>query len=56
MAKKKIISASFIGEQVTLESTDQAREFYNQSRFGTLLDDGRVLLSLLEGFYLLQNY
>lgn len=37
------------------ESSDNAREFYNQSRYGELLDDGRVQLSLIESVYLLEK-
>ena len=37
------------------ESSDDARELYNQSRYGNLLDDGRVQLSLIEALYLLEK-
>ena len=37
------------------ESSDNGREFYNQSRYGELLDDGRVQLSLTEALYLLEK-
>lgn len=36
------------------ENSGEARELFNQSRFGSLLDNGRVQLSLLEGLYLME--
>ena len=52
---KEPVKASFSNERVLTESSDNARELYNQSRFGELLDDGRVQLSLIEGLYLLEK-
>lgn len=43
------------GERVITESSDDARDFYNQSRFGTLNEGGKVELSLLEALYLLER-
>ncbi len=43
------------GERVITESSDDAREFFNQSRFGTLNESGKVELSLLEALYLLER-
>ena len=43
------------GERVISESSDDARDFYNQSRFGTLNEGGKVELSLLEALYLLER-
>ena len=37
------------------ESSDNGRDLYNQSRYGNLLDDGRVQLSLIEALYLLEK-
>jgi tRNA-intron endonuclease len=37
------------------ENTDTARILFNQSRFGTLLETGRVQLSLIETLYLLDK-
>jgi len=42
-------------ERVLTENTDAAHELYNQSRFGNLLEDGKVQLSLLEALYLLEK-
>ncbi len=50
--KKKPIKSVFAEERVITENSDEARELYNQSRYGTLLDNGKVQLSLLEAFYL----
>jgi tRNA-intron endonuclease len=52
--KKKVIS--FLSEtKVITESSDEAREFYNQSRFGSVTDAGKVELSLLEALYLFEK-
>ena len=42
-------------ERVLTESSDNARDLYNQSRYGNLLDDGRIQLSLPEALYLLEK-
>ena len=52
---KKIVKAEFAKEKVITENSDEAREFYNTSRFGSLLDNGRVQLSLLEALYLIDK-
>ncbi|MBI2656345.1 hypothetical protein HYX03_01245, partial [Candidatus Woesearchaeota archaeon] len=49
------VKAYFSNERALTESSDNARELYNQSRFGELLDDGRVQLSLIEALYLLEK-
>lgn len=49
------VKATFSNERVLTESSDGARELYNQSRYGEMLDDGRVQLSLIEGLYLLEK-
>lgn len=41
-------------DRILTENTDAAREFFNQSRFGAMLEGGRVQLSLLEGLYLME--
>ncbi len=53
--KKKAVKGILAGERVITESSDEAREFYNQSRFGTLTDNGKVELSLLEALYLIEK-
>jgi len=55
-AKKKIVVKGILaGEKVITEASDEARELYNQSRFGMLSETGKVELSLLEGFYLFEK-
>ena len=49
---KEPVKAYFSNERVLTESSDNGRELYNQSRFGELLDDGRIHLSLIEALYL----
>jgi len=53
--KKPEIKASLVRERVLTESSDEAREFYNQSRYGTIVEDGKVQLSLLEALYLMEK-
>jgi len=53
--KKKKVKAILSRERVLTENTDTAHELYNQSRFGNLLEDGKVQLSLLEALYLLEK-
>ena len=51
--KKKTVKAVLTRERVLTENTDAAHELYNQSRFGSILEDGKVQLSLLEALYLM---
>ena len=53
--KKKVVSAVLGGEKVITESSDEAREFNNQSSFGSLTESGKVELSLLEALYLMEK-
>ena len=53
--KKKQVLAILAGERVITESSDEAREFYNQSRFGALTESGKVELSLLDALYLMEK-
>ena len=53
--KKVVVHAVLGGERVITENSDDAREFYNQSRFGSLAEDGKVELSLLEALYLMEK-
>ena len=52
---KKIVITEFIGDNILSENSDESRELYNQGRYGTLLDNGRVQLSLIESLYLLEK-
>ena len=53
--EKKLVKAIFARERVLTENSDDARELYNQSRYGSLLEDGKVQLSLLEALYLVEK-
>ena len=52
---KEPVKAYFSKERVLTESSDAGRELYNQSRYGSLLDDGRVQLSLIESLHLIEK-
>ncbi len=53
--KKDIIRLFFVKDRVLTENSDKARDLYNQSRYGTIMNDGRVQLSLIESLYLLEK-
>ena len=53
--KKELIKALFARERVITESSDEARNLYNKSAYGQVLEDGRVQLSLPEALYLLEK-
>jgi len=53
--KKTKIKAFFAKERVLTESKDEARDFYNQSRYGTIQEDGKLQLSLHEALYLMEK-
>ena len=53
--KDAVITALFSKDRVTTEISDAARDLYNQSRYGTLLESGKVQLSLIEALYLLDK-
>jgi tRNA-intron endonuclease len=53
--KKERIKTVFANERVLAEAGDDTRELYNQSRYGTLLENGKLQLSLLEALYLLEK-
>jgi len=52
---KKLVQAEFAKERVITENSNEARDLYNTNRFGSLLDSGRVQLSLLEALYLIEK-
>jgi tRNA-intron endonuclease, archaea type len=54
MPKTKTVQCLFVKGTIRSENTDLARELYNQGRYGSL-DEGGVLLSLLESLYLLEK-
>jgi len=53
--RKKKVKATLTRERVLTESSDTAHELHNQSRFGNILEDGKVQLSLLEALYLMDK-
>ncbi len=53
--EKVVVSSMLARERVITESSDPAREFYDQSRFGKIIEDGKVQLSLLEALYLMEK-
>jgi tRNA-intron endonuclease, archaea type len=52
--RKKVVTGMLTETRVITESSDEAREFYNQSRFGSL-NDNKIELSLLEACYLMEK-
>lgn len=52
---KQPIKAFFAKERVLTENSNEARELYDQSRFGALMEDGKLQLSLIEALYLLEK-
>ena len=52
---RQLIKTTFAQERVLTENSNEARELYNQSRYGSLLEDGKVQLSLIEAYYLLEK-
>ena len=54
-SKRAPVKGILAETRVITESSDDAREFYNQSRFGSLAENGKVELSLLEGLYLMEK-
>lgn len=49
------VLAQFCNEEIVTENSNEARELYNKSRYGTLLEDGRVQLSFIEALYLAEK-
>jgi len=54
-SRRQKVKTFFVKERVVTEITDLARELYNQSRFGTILDDKSVQLTFCEALYLLEK-
>jgi len=52
---KELPKAYVEDNRIISENSDGARELYNQARFGTLLEDGRVQFSVLETLYLVEK-
>jgi tRNA-intron endonuclease, archaea type len=52
---KDAVRCSFSKDRILTENSDSARDLYNQSRYGALLESGKVQLSLVEALYLLEK-
>jgi len=50
-----LIKAMYARERVITEDSNEAKELFNQSRYGTLLENGKVQLSLPEAMYLIEK-
>lgn len=55
MIKKDLIKAVFSDEKIITENSNEAKEVYDKTRFGYLLKDGRIQLSFLETYYLIER-
>jgi len=59
--KKKVeiskvkVNAIFAIDRILTEDSNESRELFSQSRYGSLLDNGRVQLSLIEALYLTEK-
>jgi tRNA-intron endonuclease len=53
--QNEAIKARLDDQRLVTEDTDQARNLHHQSGYGTINDDDRVQLSLLEGLYLMKR-
>jgi len=52
---KEKVSALFNKERVVTEVSDEAKDFYEKSRYGSMLASGKVQLSLLEALHLIEK-
>jgi tRNA-intron endonuclease, archaea type len=50
-----LVKAIFSESSVVTENNDAARDLYAQSRFGAVTDSGKVSLSLIEAYYLIEK-
>jgi len=48
-------NAYFIKQRIITDDSDSARDLYSQSRYGSIVEDGKVQLSLLEAFFLFEK-
>ena len=53
--EKTKIRAELAADKVLTEVSDATRDLYNQSRYGIMLDNGKLQLSLIEGLYLMEK-
>lgn len=53
--KKPAVKALFANERVVTENSNEARDLYNQSRYGVVLENGQLQLGLHEALYLMEK-
>jgi len=53
--KKEKVNVQFAEAKIVTENSDAARELFNTGRYGTILEDGKLQLSLFETFFLLEK-
>ena len=51
----KKIRADLLTNNIVTENSNEVRELYNQSRYGIMLENGRLQLSLIETLYLMEK-
>ena len=49
------VRAMLARERIITEDSNEARELYNKSRYGSMLESGKLQLSLIESIYLLEK-
>ena len=54
MAKQELVDAAISDMRVITEASNEARELYNKSRYGSLIKD-KVQLSLIEALFLIEK-
>jgi len=54
-SKKTKIKSIVAHERIVTENSNEARDLYNQSRYGVILENGQVQLSLHEALYLMEK-
>jgi len=52
---KNVVCAILNKERVVTEASNEAKEFYDRNRYGSLMVSGKVQLSLLEALYLIEK-
>lgn len=53
--KPKPCKANLLKNNIFTECSNEARLLYEKSRYGTLLEDGRIQLTLIEAYYLVEK-
>ena len=53
--KKERVKAELAIDKVITEISDASKNLYDQSRYGTLLENGKLQLSLIEALYLMER-